>query len=203
MTDSESEVTSSGDVPESRETLRIREWYYNDTQQPTEIEVLNRAVRLASNSLYVIDIQIRRIAGDEPEDEDYLFRVWADIDFLIITLWKIRTVTLAAARRLPSDLALTDAIAEFDRSVPHLKLMRDVGQHLEDYMINAASRRHRRPGTEYKISRRQLEVAAWSQNDFRWLDAVLDFTDSRKAASVLYSRLRAARSKYTASVDGK
>jgi hypothetical protein len=151
---------------------------------------------LASNALYAVDLQLRRIRGAEPEDDEFLFRKWMDIQFLISTLWRIRLAAAAAAKRLPDDAFIAAAIESFDLQVPHLKGMRDVGQHLDDYATDSPKRRVRRVGESRPVGRRQLEVGGWSDDQFHWLGMTLDFGKARMAGMELYGTLRAARSRH-------
>lgn len=194
MTSAAGDAAPKGeDYSDIREFLREHDAYH-DARQPTELQVLDRAVRLASNALYAVDLQRRRIKGAEPEDDEFLFRKWIDIQFLISALWRIRLAARAAARRIPADVSIAAAIERFDLQLPNLKDMRDVGQHLDDYAIDSPKRRVTRIGESQPIGRRQLEVGAWSDDQFHWLGMTLDFSKARMAGMELYGALRVARS---------
>src|SRR5690606_41699918 len=51
---------------------------FHDAHPPTALAILERAVRLGSDSLRGIALQIRRLRGNEPEDEEWWARVWLD-----------------------------------------------------------------------------------------------------------------------------
>jgi len=41
-----------------------------------------RACRYANNALWTLSLQRRRLKSQEPEDAEFIFRVWADYEFL-------------------------------------------------------------------------------------------------------------------------
>lgn len=47
--------------------------------------IYERARRLANISLWAVDLQCRRLKSTEPEDTEFIFRKWADFDFLIVS----------------------------------------------------------------------------------------------------------------------
>lgn len=194
-------TSAHGHPPQPEEYASVSDYIrasdsYHDSREPSALQVIDRAVRLGSNALYAIDLQIRRIASSEPEDEEFLFRPWMDIQYLIYTFWRMRLAGRAAARKASDDPSLVAAVAAFDRQIPHLKAMRDVAQHLDDYILDSSQRRTtRRSGDSRPVGRRQLEVGAWSMDSFHWLGMELRFAESRQAAAELYSSLRAARAR--------
>jgi len=189
------------DYSDVREFLRAHDAYH-DARQPTELQVLERAVRLVSNAVYAVELQLRRIRDVEPEDDEFLFRKWMDIQFLISALWRIRLAAMAAKKRIPNDVLIATAIERFDLQLPYLKSMRDVGQHLDDYATDSQKRRARHvPDGARLVGRRQLEVGAWSEDQFYWLGMTLDFGKARLAGMELYGALQAARSRHRGTPD--
>lgn len=54
---------------------------------------LERAKSLANWACYTIALQRRRLQSGEPEDETFIFRWWADLEFLVVTLRRLRRAT--------------------------------------------------------------------------------------------------------------
>jgi len=63
---------------------------YHDGRRPTAADTLDRAVRLARDSMRGIDLQCRRVRSPEPEDDEWISRVCMDFQFLIVCLWRMR-----------------------------------------------------------------------------------------------------------------
>lgn len=172
---------------------------FHDRRAPTHPEKLDRAVRLASESMRGIEIQLRRILGAEPEDRVWLSRVVTDFQFLIFCLWKLRL----AARSVGDAEEVQKATNEFDRQLPDLAVMRHVMQHIDEYAVDGSKRRQRRPNSEQLVGRRALEVASWDDQKFWWLGGTVEYSAARAAASQLYAALRTTRDNANAGRNGK
>lgn len=164
-----------------------------DAQPPTKLAVLDRAVRLGSNSLWGIKVQLRRIRGSEPEDVEWLMRAWTDIQFLVVALWQMRQSGVLALSAGAEAERLQGSLASFDAQLPDLKRMRDVAQHLDEYSVDGPGRRHVRPGRTDKVGRRMLEVGRWTPSEFHWLDGSIDFEIADQASQELYAAVREIR----------
>jgi hypothetical protein len=152
---------------------------FHDRRRPTGAGTLDRAVRTASESMQGIDLQIRRVRGTEPEDDEWLFRVWMDFQFLIACLWRLRMAGRMAAAAADEVRA---AVAVFDQEIPDLALMRHVSQHLEEYAVDGPKRRQKPPGSAEPVGRRRLEVGGPSADRFDWLGGTIVVDQARRAA---------------------
>jgi hypothetical protein len=145
--------------------------------------VLERALSLARESMFTLALQRRRLQGAEPEDETNSLRWWADLQFFIQTLRRLRRCAELVSR-LPDHSAMRTGIGEFDAALPSLLTMRNVGEHIDDYALDSDNRRH-------PVSSRQLQVGQWDGVNFSWLDETLNVDDAMEAADRLYALLRA------------
>jgi len=170
---------------------------FHDARAPSRGQVLDRAARFASNSLGSIDLQIRRIRGSEPEDDEWPFRVLADFQFLIQALWQMRQSGYLA---LQVDPSLTNAVEDFNVACPDLATMRNVAQHWDQYAVDE-SRRQRRSDDGKPVGRRSLENHAWDNDTFRWLGGTVELTRSRDAAALLYRAITNSADADNRSVD--
>jgi hypothetical protein len=186
------------DFDDVREFIAAHESFH-DAQPPTPLAILERAVRLGSDSLHGITLQIRRIQGTEPEDAEWWARLWLDCQFLVMVLWRMRQAGVLATQAKIERDRLRRALAQFDAKLPDLKRMRDVAQHFEEYAVDGKGRRHFRSSKKAKIGRRQLEVGSWDVDEaghltrYRWLDGVIDFQLATDASWALYREIQAIR----------
>lgn len=193
-------------VPRREDFADIREFIaaheaFHDARPPTALAVLERAVRLGSDSLWGIAVQVRRIRGSEPEDADWWARAWMDLQFLIVVMWRMRqSGVLALSAGLDTE-RLREALASFDSQLPDLKRMRDVAQHFDEYAVDGPGRRHARPGRSDKVGRRMLEVGSWDSSQFRWLDGSISFETADRASRELYSVVVATRDQARAEAE--
>lgn len=171
----------------------IRDWEnYWDHVKPSASALLARSARLANDATVAIDMQIGRIRDSfHSRDPDVTWTAFIDIEFLISSLWKMRLAgKLAQSVMGPSWTAL----GEFDAAIPHLKLMRDVMQHIDEYGQDGDGRRHLSPCTGRRIGRRLLHSQMrFGNNGFNWLGGTLDFDQAHDASLLLLSAIRTAR----------
>lgn len=147
---------------------------------------LERAKRLVNIQIFTIQLQIRRIRTSEPEDQEFVFRWWADLQFLILTLWRLRRAALIAK----DEPVVERAIKEFDLGLPGLKVMRDVGEHIEDYALNS-SHRHRKDKTKS-----MLEVGSWADPIYSWMGETLNIDEAYTYSGKIFIAVRDALKAY-------
>jgi hypothetical protein len=136
--------------------------------EPTAAAALERACSLMNEAMYTVALQRRRLTTAEPEDQEFVMRKWADWQFFIMALWRLRRNAMIATRLASTRTAAHRAISEFDRDIPGLKRLRDVGEHIDDYAIDAAGRHVK------SITRRQLQVGSWTDTTLSWAIGVGD-----------------------------
>jgi hypothetical protein len=105
--------------------------------------ILERAVRLANIEMKTVALQLRRIRGVEPEDDDFVSRRLADIRFFIISLNRLRT-TATIGYNVPDtkiQCSIIEAVEEFDKALPELKKLRNIGEHQNGYAVDSPDRR--------------------------------------------------------------
>ena len=153
-----------------------------NNKPPSEEATYDRAIRLANYWLYSISLQHRRIKSVEPEDKNFVFREWADYDFLIVALTRFRRAVKIPTGVISIKQELEKAIEEFDKALPDLKTMRDLAEHIDDYAVDQ--------GRNQKISRKMLEVSTLNDTELNWLGSKLDVDEALKASEKLYEVLK-------------
>jgi hypothetical protein len=101
--------------------------------------------------MWSIELQCRRLEAVEREDADFVLRRWADFDFLIVALTRLRRATGLAAKIPQLRASLDAALEQFDKALPGLKKMRDVTEHVDDYALDR--------GRQKAVGRQALEVS--------------------------------------------
>lgn len=129
-------------------------------------------------------LQRRRLASSEPEDDEFLFRWWADLQFFIVALSRLRRYAEIALDVSSVRDELQDALATFDCAVPDLRKMRNVGEHGDAYAVNS-SKRHMK-----SIDARQLESGMWNGKTYVWLNGQLDVDAALNAAEELFGAVK-------------
>jgi hypothetical protein len=134
--------------------------------------------------MFTIALQHRRLLTPEPEDKVFIFRWHADLQFFIVALRRLRrAVELGAEVRSVSD-DLRAALVAFDGRLPGLAKMRNVGEHINDYMLG--------DGRVADVQRGHLQLSRWEGAVFSWLGVDLDADAALAAAETLFEAVKQA-----------
>lgn len=146
--------------------------------------ILMRARRLCSEACCTVALQCRRLRSTEPEDSSFVFRWWADLQFLIVALRRLRRSAEIAMRVPEFSTEVRAAIDEFDRSLPGLTKMRNVGEHVDDYAANDPKRR------DLSVDSWQLQAGSFDGTVYVWLGESLNIDTALAAAEKLFERIK-------------
>ena len=155
----------------------------SSTSDPLDSVRLARALSLCSEACFIIALQRRRLKTDEPEDATFTMRRWADWQYLIVTLRRLRQ----AAQIAGFNPGIGTAILDFDTRLPGLLIMRNVGEHVEDYSVGL--------GRDQSICRQQLQVGLFGCDELEWLGHRLDADEAVFAADALFTAVQEASNK--------
>jgi hypothetical protein len=115
-----------------------------------------------------------------------MLRKLSDFQFLIFALVRLRrTAELASKVPLLAE-GMKSALLKFDTALPHLKVMRDVIEHVDDYALNK--------GKNKNVKRRSVEVGGYDDTVFQWLGHELNAHEAMEAAQSLFKDMQAAQS---------
>ena len=175
-----------------RTSPACQECWYN--QHMDDAVVLERAWSLVNEAMFTIALQHRRLHSIEPEDDIFILRWWADLQLLIVALTRVRRAAGVAARVPKVAAPITAAIQVFDQAIPNLRVMRNVGEHIDDYAVDGPRRRHK------EVTHQQLQVGTWDGTVFKWLGKQqlreLNVDHVLTAAENLHSAVRGAVGTY-------
>ena len=132
----------------------------------------------------MVSIQCRRIRSSEPGDRQFVLRWWADLQFLIVALWRLRAAGVLALQSELDGASLEGAVDSFDLALPHLRRMRNVGEHVGDYAMEN--------GRDRTVQRKQLQVGSFDGTSFSWLDVELNIDRALDAAERLHRAVKDA-----------
>lgn len=152
----------------------------------SDVIILRRAHRLANVASRAVGLQVRRLHSVEPEDAEFPLRWWADLQLLLTSLVRLRAAARLAQTTHRSAGVITNALADFDRQLPHLRSMRNVVEHIDDY---AGDR-----GRDTTVRPSMLEVGAWDGHRFTWIGRSIDIGTAEDAGRALYRQIRNALS---------
>jgi len=162
------------------------------TSKPSDAATYERATRLANLALWTVDLQRRRLNSTEPEDAKFIFRKWSDFHFLIVALTKLRRAAVLASKVTAISGQMRIALKQFDDALPHLKEMRDVAEHIDEYAVDRGFKSVGQK--DGYISRKSLEVSTSDGGDvWEWLGFELDAGQALSASGALFGALKACQ----------
>lgn len=146
-----------------------------------------QALRLASEAMWTIKLQHRRLQSKEPEDQEFVTRRVADWHFFIVALTRFRRAACLASsiEKIRSDVK--KLLGEFDSKLPSRKSMRNIAEHIDEYAIGR--------GNDKEKDRRGLEVIRVSGTDFNWMEENINSDDALAAANALWHSIVRLRKK--------
>ena len=150
----------------------------------SDAAMIERSWSLMNESMRAIDLQRRRLRSIEPEDAEFIFRWWVDLQFLIVALRRLRRSAELAIRVSTAKSIVADAIKQFDRELPMLQKMRNVGEHINDYAVDSEKRRHK------DVERFSLQVGSFDGTTYEWLGACLNIDEAHFASIHLWEAVR-------------
>ncbi len=136
-----------------------------------------------------------RFAADQPDDPGAeVWRQEIDLHFFVAALMRLRRAVECASAVNQLQGSLTDRLTDFDGAVPGARLLRNVGEHFDDYTVGR--------GNDKTIKRSQLQV--WSlgkvdgQLTWRRLGMEVRLPEWHRAATTLYRGFLADAKRYVA-----
>lgn len=122
--------------------------------------------------------------SEEPEDCDFVFRRWADFEYLVVSLFRVRRCAEMVARLPGLEEPMCAALADFDNALPHLRVFRNVAEHIDDYAVDR--------GRDKSIHRFSLESSNIEDDGqtFAWLGHSLNAKTALHAAETLFKSLQ-------------
>lgn len=166
------------------------------SRQAHELEMAHST---ANDAMRAVAMQRQRIARDLREDDVFFagkgFRQEVDIYFLLLALrWLHESCSLAAD--LTEDPSLLTAIADFERTAPQARDMRDVREHVSDYIRGDGKLQGRKTTPDRRVHGETLGLRMWFGQDrrsiFWWAGKEIALDAVVPSAERLYASLREA-----------
>jgi hypothetical protein len=171
---------------------------------PHELETL---LFEAGNAARAVAMQSHRAVA--PSDHDQLFdgqawRSMIECRFLAVALRWLEDIADTANWTL-QDPILAATLQKFRDALPEARRMRNIGEHLPEYIIGQSHMQRKRDPSERRGAQRELGVMVWTGFDGRgthltWAGTNLDVDVARAAADRLYVAVRDAIKSRQASV---
>jgi hypothetical protein len=160
---------------------------------------LELARSAANDAIRAVAMQRRRIKQDAEQDDAFFehesVRQEVDVAFLLLALRWLREACQLVAE-LTCDEALAQAVGEFDRRLPGARDLRDVREHIRDYIQGSGRLQAATTTPDRLVSVGSLGSRTWLGRDdvshFIWAGQEIRLDDVLPASERLYEAMRAA-----------
>lgn len=155
----------------------------------TDREIVLRAFTFFQDAAKGAGLQVTRIQNSRTDDADTISHLWFDWQTLMTHLWRMRKSALLMRRVATVRPQVDKAVTVFDKTLPNLKLYRDIFEHMESYVFEDNSRHYKH------IHLSGLQVGSVSNYSFQWAidHSEISLKDTVIASSKLYQGIKAIR----------
>jgi hypothetical protein len=156
-----------------------------ETAPPSPEAILDRALTFALEGLQAADVQLQRARQEAASGPGGAFQWWIDLQFFIVALRRLRRAAELALRASDQRPPIQRAIEAFDEALPDLPLLRNVGEHIDEYAVGK--------GFDSSVKWQQLQVGGWDGVTFEWLGTKLHADKAMEAGRQLVGEIEWAR----------
>jgi hypothetical protein len=157
-----------------------------DAAMPSPETILDRALAFALEGLQAAEVQLERARQEVSSGPGGAFLWWIDLQFFIVALRRLRQAAELALRVPVQRAAMQQAIKAFDEALPDLLLLRNVGEHIDEYAVG--------DGFDSSVKWQQLQVGGWDGSTFEWLGTALNADRAIEAGKKLVGEIEWAGS---------
>jgi len=145
-----------------------------------EISKLEDSKYFVSRSVDALNLQVRRINEYNASDSCEFWEQVADIHFYIVALRRFRRAVSVGASITKLKPEIDNALTIFDKEAGFTKKMRDIIEHIDDYISNSPKRHHK------DITNSTLYTIHFKKGAFCWADSEFNVNTIQQAAYRLY-----------------
>jgi hypothetical protein len=168
-------------------------------REPATAHQLELLLLEAGTAARAVTMQSQRATESSEHDELFDGRTWRSVvefRFAAVALRWLEDIAETANRTLQDD-ALTSALQEFRAAVPQARNMRNIGEHLPEYILGNGRLQKKPDPQKRRGELRSLGSMTWTGYDGRgthltWADTNLDVEVARTAADRLFIAVRDA-----------
>ena len=137
---------------------------------------------LANIAVWAVALQVKRLGAEEPDFADFPHQPLVDFHFLVTALTQVRQLAEALTAIDEMQPTIEEAIQSFDREVPQLRAIRNVLEHIGDYV--------RGRGHNNAVPYGGLFTIVLDPDCIKWLDYELRPSAALAASEALFNVIR-------------
>ena len=138
---------------------------------------------LANIYVHAVAMQISRVRQKVSDSDQFVMRPFADLEFLLVTLVRLKRAACAIREVPVAREAMQQAIKEYDKRLPALKDLRNITEHYDDYLLEQ--------GRISKVDRSGLLTKTMSPESIDWMGYRMNLNEIMAAAEALFQEIKA------------
>jgi len=149
-----------------------------DAEREKIVAVYEDARSEANIAVWAIQLQIQRLRSTQDEISGFALQPVVDFHFLVTALTRLRKM----ADLVSKFSNISEAIKQFDKTLPDLKKIRNVMEHLDDYRLGE--------GRNKKVRINALRTIALDTKRIQWLDYEIKTDEALQISDFLFQAIK-------------
>ena len=133
---------------------------------------------LANIAVWSVELQIHRLKAEETEIPDFVMQPVVDFHFLVIALTRLRKAAELAAKTTD----ISAALKEFDETLPDLKKIRNVLEHIDEYRLGE--------GRNKNVKANELQTVILNHDQIFWSGYEINPVKALQASDRLFNAIK-------------
>ena len=142
-----------------------------------EQAILEDARTMANIAVWSVELQIQRITSQKLDIPDFVMQPIIDFHFLVTALSRLKNSAELASKVID----ITDGIRQFDLSLPDLRKVRNVLEHIDEYREGK--------GRNKEVARNAILTINFEGQHIHWLGYKINIEEAMSASQLLYSAI--------------
>jgi len=161
-----------------------------DAESEKIVTVYEDARSEANIAVWAIQLQINRLRSEDNEIPGFVLQPVVDFHFLVTALTRLRKM----ADLVSKFSNISEAIKKFDETLPDLKNIRNVLEHIDEYRLGK--------GRNKNVSANALRTILLDPDRIQWLDYEIKTNEALEVSDFLFQAIKAnAPEAYLAKVN--
>ena len=142
------------------------------------VAIYEDARNMANIAVWGIELQIQRLRRVESELEEFVMQPVIDFHFLVTALSRLRIT----AEMISKICDLSSAINAFDKSLPDLRAIRNILEHIDEYRVGK--------GHNKNVPQNSFQTIIFDGDIIKWVNCEINLEDAIKASSDLFMAIK-------------
>ncbi len=143
-----------------------------------EIAIYEDARNMANIAVWGVELQIQRLRQTENEIKEFVMQPVIDFHFLVTALSRLRVSADLVSRICD----LTIEVEKFDRSLPDLRVIRNILEHIDDYRVGK--------GHNKNVPKDSFQSILFGNDSIRWVGYEINLETAVKSSSELFMAIK-------------